>query len=77
MTKRYESASVAGDEPMTLIFPEGTFENLPFEVRLMGPWTGCTFGDMASLKPACRADIHRQGYSIVRESGAEAERGAA
>lgn len=67
MTTRYEAARLAGDGQMTLIFPEGTYEALPFEVRLLGPWSGCAFGDMTSLKPAQRAEIGRQGYTIIRE----------
>ena len=67
MTARYESARLDGADPMTLIFPEGTYEALPFEVRLLGPWSGCSFGEMASLKAAQRAEILRQGYTIVRE----------
>ena len=68
MTARYESTYLNGAEPMTLIFPEGTYEALPFEIRLLGPWSGCGFGEMASLKPAQRAEIFRQGYTIVREN---------
>ena len=68
MTKRYETASFTGAEPMTLIFPEGAYETLPFEVRLLVPWSGCAFGDMATLKPAQRAEICRQGYTIVRDA---------
>jgi hypothetical protein len=68
MTTRYESTHVTGDDPMTLIFPEGMYETVPYEIRLLGPWCGCSFGDMASLKPAQRADIFRQGYTIVREA---------
>ncbi len=67
MTTRYESTHLNGEEPMTLIFPEGMFETVPFEIRLLGPWSGCSYGDMASLKPAQRAEIGSQGYTIVRE----------
>lgn len=66
MITRYESTQSHGDEPMTLIFPEGAFESLPFEVRLMGPWFGCSYGDMSSLKPAQRSEVLRQGYVVLR-----------
>lgn len=68
MTKRYETTRADGAEPMTLIFPEGAYESLPIEVRMMGPWAGCAFGEMANLKPALRAEISQKGYAIVRES---------
>ncbi len=67
MTTRYESTYLDGEEPMTLIFPEGMFEAVPYEIRLLGPWSGCSYGNMASLKPAQRAEISSQGYTIVRE----------
>jgi hypothetical protein len=70
MTKRYESTRTSGDEPMTLIFPEGAFETLPFEIRLLAAWTGCSYGSMASLKPAQRAELARQGYTILRDAAA-------
>ncbi|MEJ2116456.1 MAG: hypothetical protein P8Y67_03245 [Alphaproteobacteria bacterium] len=68
MTKRYEITRTIGDEPMTLIFHEGAFETLPFEVRLLGVWTGCSYCSMESLKPSQRAEIERQGYLIVRDT---------
>ena len=68
MTKRYEMTRTHGDEPMTLIFPEGTFETLPFEVRLQGPWYGCSYCDMDSLRPGQRIEILREGYTIMRDT---------
>jgi hypothetical protein len=53
---------------MTLIFPEGAFDTLPFEVRLFAVWTGCSYGNMANLKPAQQAEIARQGYTILRDA---------
>lgn len=68
MNKRYEITRVDGAEPMMLIFAEGAYETLPIEVRMMSPWAGCAFGDMASLKPSLRAEISQKGYAIVRET---------
>jgi hypothetical protein len=68
MTTRYEAASVTGAEPRTLIFPEGCFEALPFEVRLMAPWSGCFYIEADKLKPAQRVELMRQGYVLVNES---------
>ena len=66
MSTRYESTHTPGTEPMTLIFPEGSFESLPYEIRLMSPWFGCNYGDIASLKPAHRGELLRQGYVVLR-----------
>jgi hypothetical protein len=68
MTTRYESTQTLGAAPLTLIFPEGTFEALPYEIRLMGPWFGCSYGDIASLKPAHRGEMLRRGYALIREA---------
>lgn len=68
MTTRYESTQTPGPEPMTLIFLEGSFESLPFEIRLMAPWYGCTYGDIAELKAAHRGELLRQGYAVLREA---------
>ena len=68
MTKRYETTRLTGPEPMTLIFPEGAYDSLPFEVRMLGPWNGCSYGDMASLKPMWRAEIANKGFAIVYET---------
>jgi hypothetical protein len=68
MITRYESTQTPGADPMTLIFPEGAFESLPYEIRLMCPWFGCSYGDVASLKPAHRGELVRQGYVILREA---------
>lgn len=69
MTTRYESTQTPGADPMTLIFLEGGYEALPYEIRLMGPWFGCSYGDIASLKPAHRGELLRQGYIVLREAG--------
>jgi hypothetical protein len=68
MTKRFEATFSAGDQPMTLIFSAGTYETLPFEVRLMGPWYGSQFIDEGGLRLAQRAEILRQGYTILHEA---------
>jgi hypothetical protein len=68
MIKRYEAAYSVGPEPKTLIFLEGTFEALPFEVRLMEPWHGCRYIEEGRLKSAQRCEIIRQGYALVLEA---------
>jgi hypothetical protein len=68
MTHRYEFTRTGGEQPMTLIFPEGAYETLPFEIRLMAPWSGSFHGDMASLKPLHRMELLHQGYVILKEA---------
>jgi hypothetical protein len=68
MITRYESTQSSGEEPMTLIFQEGAFESLPFEIRLMGPWFGCSYGEVSTLKPAQRGELLRQGYVVLRHA---------
>lgn len=65
MTERYEATYSAGPEPSALIFPEGTFEALPFEVRLAEPWYGCFYVDAKQLKPSKRLEIMRSGYALL------------
>lgn len=68
MTQFYETAYAFGDEPMTLVFPEGTYESLPFEVRLLAPWFGAGVVEGTGLKSAQRLELMRQGYTILREA---------
>jgi len=83
MFPRYEYARASGKQNLLLIFPEGAFENLPFEIRLHAPWTGCDYGLISELKPGQRAELRRFGYVIVRDAADKtapqavlAERGA-
>ena len=73
MSHRYELTRAAGEKSLILIFTEGTFESLPFEVRLHARWTGYGYGNLAELKPADRRALLSAGYAIVREA---AENGA-
>lgn len=68
MSDRFEFAHAAGKNPFSLIFAEGTFETLPFEIRLFAPWTGRYFGRICDLKPAQRWELSRLGYTILRET---------
>lgn len=68
MTHRYEFARSAGGKGLVLIFAEGAFENLPFEVRLTAPWVGHGYGRAGELKPADRWQLRHVGYVILRET---------
>jgi CheY-like chemotaxis protein len=65
MTKRYEIARSSDEPPLVLIFLEGSWESLPFEVRLLCPWHESEFCDRGSLTTAQRLDIETQGYYIA------------
>jgi hypothetical protein len=65
---RYEYARSAREKSLLLIFPEGTFERLPFEIRLAAPWAGQGYGDINGLKPADRWHFHQLGYVMLRET---------
>ena len=65
MIERYEIAYSSDEPPLMLIFPDEAWESLPFEIRLLRPWTGCDFCDRASLTVAQRAEIALQGYSLA------------
>jgi hypothetical protein len=69
MSGRYEYARSGREKSVMLIFPEGTFEGLPFEVRLAAPWVGHGYGKISDLKPSDRRHFHQLGYAILRESG--------
>lgn len=66
MSGRFEFARAAGKNALSLIFPEGAFETLPFEIRLTAPWVGSSFGLISDLKPAQRWELSQLGYTIVR-----------
>lgn len=68
MTQTYETTYAFADEPMTLIFPEGTYESLPFEIRLLAPWSGAGIVEVSNLKSAQRLELMRQGYTIIRDA---------
>jgi hypothetical protein len=70
MSHRYEFTRAAGDKSLILIFAEGTFESLPFEVRLTAPWTGFGYGNVAELKSAERRALLDAGYAIIRDAAA-------
>jgi hypothetical protein len=72
MSHRYEFTRAAGEKGLILIFTEGSFESLPFEVRLSARWTGLGYGEIAELKMVDRRALLAHGYAVVREAAAEA-----
>jgi hypothetical protein len=40
----YEAVRSVEDKNVHVIFPEGTFDNLPARIKRMGPWQGLTGG---------------------------------
>jgi hypothetical protein len=76
MSSRYEYARSGREKSLLLVFPEGSFETLPFEVRLAAPWAGQGYGDMGGLKAADRWQLRQLGYVMLREGQLEADGGA-
>jgi hypothetical protein len=64
MNKRYEVVSSPCEPSLKLIFLEGTWESLPFEIRLWRPWRGGTLCTEAALTSQQRHEIVQRGYSI-------------
>lgn len=65
MTTRYEIVRSSDAPPLVLIFLEGGWEGLPFEIRLLRPWYQSEFGDQDSLTANQRVDIAMQGYCMT------------
>jgi hypothetical protein len=65
MPDTYECARSSGEQPVHLLFYPGTFETLPFEIRLLGPWFGRAFGDVVGLPSVRRRELAQLGYTIV------------
>jgi hypothetical protein len=65
MAQRYEYARSSDDPPLVLIFLEGSWESLPFEIRLLRPWYESEFCDRHCLIATQRLDIATQGYCIA------------
>jgi CheY-like chemotaxis protein len=65
MTKRYEILRSPDDPPLVLIFLEGSWESLPFEVRLLCPWYESEFRDGSGISATQRSEIAALGYCIA------------
>jgi CheY-like chemotaxis protein len=65
MTKRYEIVHSSDDLSLMLIFPEGSWESLPFEVRLLCPWLGSELCGGSGISAAQRSEIAALGYSVA------------
>jgi hypothetical protein len=52
-----------------MICCDGEFDNLPEELRRMGPWIGFTDGDIDRLKPEYRSALARHGFVLVFGGG--------
>ena len=65
MTNRYEVVRSSDDPPLMLIFLKGSWEGLPFEIRLLRPWYESEFCDRHSLTASQRSDITTLGYCIA------------
>lgn len=65
MTKRYEIVRASDAPDLMLILPEGSWESLPFEIRLLCPWHESESCDGSRLTATQRSEIAARGYSIA------------
>jgi hypothetical protein len=65
MTARYETTRSQGDAPLMLIFAEGTWDSLPFEIRLLRPWYGGEVVDSCVITARQCIEIANWGYCIA------------
>jgi hypothetical protein len=77
MTKRYEITHARGEASLVLIFPQGGWETVPFEIRLLRPWHGSEFCDRSSLSATQRLEIATRGYCVVAQAADALGTGAA
>jgi hypothetical protein len=64
MNERYEVVFSPNEPALKLILLEGTWETLPFEIRLWRPWRGCTLCAGAAVTGLQRQEIAQRGFSI-------------
>jgi hypothetical protein len=64
MNRRYEVVSSPHEPALKLILLEGTWESLPFEIRLWCPWRGATLCADSALTSLQRGEVTKRGYSI-------------
>jgi hypothetical protein len=68
MSRRYEITRSAANGRLQLVYTAGRFEALPFEVRLLAPWTGGESIDIETLKPEQRMELALRDYVIIRSA---------
>jgi hypothetical protein len=66
MAERYETTRSRGETPLKLIFLEGTWERLPFEVRLSRAWYGSEVYGRTGITANQQSEIARRGYCITQ-----------
>ena len=74
MTERYETTRSRGGAPLKLIFPEGTWDSLPFDVRLSRPWYGGEVCGRTGIATHQRSEITSRGYCIAAIQPFETEK---
>ncbi|HEX5958087.1 MAG TPA: hypothetical protein VFY92_05450 [Hyphomicrobiaceae bacterium] len=64
---RYEVSRSRRDNRIALICGDGRFysEDVPDQIRHLGPWIGAGRGDLEQLKPAYRALLAEQGFVLI------------
>jgi hypothetical protein len=74
MTERYETTRSRGEAPLKLIFPAGTWDSLPFEVRLSRLWYGQEVCCRAGITTQQHSEIASRGYCIAEVQPVETDK---
>jgi hypothetical protein len=72
--KRYEIVRASDAPDLMLILPEGSWQSLPFEIRLLYPWHESECSDGGWLTSMQRSEIAAQGYRILSAANAVCSR---
>ena len=72
MNAHYEVAFSSREPLLRVILLKGTWESLPFEVRLAQPWRGSAPCPETALTDAQREEVAIQGYCVDHASSAHA-----
>lgn len=65
MTECYETTRSRSEASLMLIFPEGTWDILPFELRLLRPWYGSEVCGRTGITAHQYSVIVRWGYYLA------------
>jgi hypothetical protein len=68
---RYKAWRSHKDHETHLICRDGEFDQLPHQIRQLGPWIGSKEGEIERLKPHYRAMLAGQGFAVVHKHPTE------
>ena len=64
---KYQTLRSVSDHHVFVVCRDGKFyEDVPEEIRKLGPWQGQHHGEIDKLKPEYRLALARDGYALVK-----------